>query len=320
VPQILASEIAPWFVRLFALAFGAAWGSFFNVAIYRWPRGMSVVSPPSHCPACERPVPSLQNLPVLSYLLLRGRAACCGARLSPRYPAVELLGALFCVAVTEIHIVGATRGTDLLDAVMISLCYFAFVGGLVIITFVDLEFMEIPDEVSLPIAALGLVTASFRDAPGGVAAAALGAGGSYLLIQLVFVWAYEQATGRRGMGEGDSKLMLMIGAFIGWHGSLFCLTAGAVQGLLMVAILLILGKRLPDAQSPPADPETVDPLDENGEAAGNGAGDEELDAFGEPRPRYFGHLKVPFGPFLALSALEYLFFGEKLVSSFFGMF
>ena len=77
---MLVSDLPPGFYRGLALVFGALWGSFFNVAIYRWPRDMSVVSPPSHCPACGAPVPWYRNLPILAYLLQRGRAACCGGR------------------------------------------------------------------------------------------------------------------------------------------------------------------------------------------------------------------------------------------------
>ncbi len=170
--------------------------------------------------------------------------------------------------------------------------------------------MEIPDEVSLPITALGLVTAAFRETPG-VEAAALGAGGSYLVIQLVFVWSYERLTGRRGMGEGDSKLLMMIGSFIGWQGALFSLMAGALQGLVVVVVGLALG----NASQPPNTSEQGEP--EQDHEDGNVRDDANRgDRFDEPQPRYVGHHKIPFGPFLALSALEYLFFGERIVNAY----
>ncbi len=172
---MLASDLPPWIVRALAFVFGAVWGSFFNVAIYRWPREMSIVSPPSHCPSCGTPIPPWRNVPILGYLLLRGRAACCGAKLNPRYLLVEVSSAVLCVALAERYVVRAPASTSLGDASLLALVYFAFVGALLVATFVDLEWMEIPDEVSLPTAALGLATAPLRPHPG-AEAAALGAG------------------------------------------------------------------------------------------------------------------------------------------------
>ncbi|MBW2376310.1 MAG: prepilin peptidase [Deltaproteobacteria bacterium] len=163
---MLAGDVARWFVWAMAFAWGAAWGSFFNVAIYRWPRGMSVVSPPSHCPGCGVPIPVWNNVPILGWLFLRGKASCCGTSISPRYPMVELLAAVLCVAIAELWVVRAAPGTLLLHATIETLLYFVFAGGLLIATFVDLEWMEIPDEVSLPCAALGLLSAPFRTEPG----------------------------------------------------------------------------------------------------------------------------------------------------------
>jgi leader peptidase (prepilin peptidase)/N-methyltransferase len=172
---MLAGDVARWFVWLMAFAWGAAWGSFFNVAIYRWPRGMSVVTPPSHCPGCGTPIRAWNNVPIVGWLFLRGKASCCGTSISPRYPLVELLAAVLCVAIAELWVVRAEPGTLLLHAGIETLLYFAFAGGLLIVTFVDLEWMEIPDEVSLPCAALGLVSAPFRADPG-LWSAAVGAG------------------------------------------------------------------------------------------------------------------------------------------------
>src|SRR3954462_12959236 len=98
---MLLSELPIWFVRAFAIAMGLAWGSFLNVVISRVPRGMSVVRPPSHCPACGKPVRAFDNVPVLGYLLLRGRARCCGAKMSPRYVIVELIGGALSLAIVE---------------------------------------------------------------------------------------------------------------------------------------------------------------------------------------------------------------------------
>jgi len=254
-------------------------------------------------------------VPIFGYLLLGGKTACCGNPLSPRYPIVEALGAVLCVAVAQRFVVAADPNTPIIDAALMTLCYFAFAGGLMIATFVDLEHMEIPDEVSLPGAALGLLTAVYRDPPG-VESAAIGAGGSFLLIQVVFVWMYEAILGRRGMGEGDSKFLMMIGAFLGWQGAAFALFAGAAQGLLVAVYALVTGKDLGGA---PSDEDTEEPVVEGpnpettNTAAANTEDDADANADSEPPPAWFGHLKIPFGPFLALGAFEYLFFGDTLV-------
>src|SRR5579859_6190440 len=94
--------VSPWLVRTFAFLFGLVWGSFVNVVIYRVPRDMSVVRPGSHCPACGAPVKAYDNVPIVSFLLLRGRARCCGARISPRYAVVEALSGVLALAVYDV--------------------------------------------------------------------------------------------------------------------------------------------------------------------------------------------------------------------------
>lgn len=298
------SDLPAWFVRAFAFLFGTLWGSFFNVCIYRWPREMSVVSPPSHCPACGAQIPPWRNVPVFGYLLLRGRAACCGAKLSPRYFFVEVLGGVLCLACFERWFVLAPHDREAMPALVESLLYFAFTGGLLVATFVDLEWMEIPDEVSLPGAALGLMTVALRSEPG-AEEAAVGAGLGFLVIQVLFVWGYEAVMGRRGMGEGDSKLLLFIGAFIGWQGALFAIVAGSIQGLLAAGVLLATGKPLT-----PTRPDGVE--ETKADADATAVEDDDEDA--EDTEIDDGRLRIPFGPFLALGALEFLFFGERFVA------
>ncbi len=302
---MLAAEFPTWFIRVIAFSWGAIWGSFFNVAIYRWPREMSVVRPPSHCPACGAPIVAWRNVPIFGYLFLRGRAACCGAKMTPRYMVVELLTAMLAVALGEALVVQAAPGTPMIHAALEALIYFAFVGGLIIATFVDIEWMEIPDEVSLPGAALGLATAGFRGFPG-AEEAAIGAGIGFLLIQLIFVWGWEHVRGMRGMGEGDSKLMLMIGAFLGWEGVIFSLFAGALQGLLVAMVSMLSGA--------PMTPTRPDSPDEEAEDA---PAEEE---FRSSQPPSIGQRKLVFGPFLALGALEYLFFGQPMMDAYFALF
>lgn len=337
---MLASDLPAWAIRLVAFVFGALWGSFFNVAIYRWPRDMSVVSPPSHCPHCKTPVPAWRNVPILGYLLLRGRAGCCGERLSPRYLLVELSGAALCLALAERYLVGASPSAALSEALIATLLYFAFVGGLLVATFVDLEWMEIPDEVSIGGTALGLATVALRDPAPSVVDLAVGAGAGYLLVQILAVWGWERLTGRRGMGEGDSKLLMFVGAFLGWKGALFALVGGALQGLVVTVILMLAGKRAGPSAEAVAAPSDVDPDTWTAPAPlemSDGTKVELKDAghLLEVRDRHerlmWAHVvdpeeqelmrrAIPFGPFIALGALEFLFFGEPLLDAYLGLF
>ena len=295
--SLRVSDFPPGVFRLSALLFGALWGSFFNVAIYRWPRGMSVVKPASHCPHCGARVRWYLNVPIVGYLLLRGRAGCCGAKLTPRYVWVELLSGVLSLAVVERFVLRIDPDAALGPALLESALYFAFVGGLVIATFVDLEWMEIPDEVSLPGAALGLATVGLRSDPGALSAA-VGAGVGFLIVQIMFVWAYELLTGRRGMGEGDAKLLLMIGAFLGWEAVLFALIAGSFQGLIVAGLATAFGVPLVPSLEEEATPAEA-------RAAAEPADDAEHAPGSAPM--------MVFGPMLALSALEFLFFGDAVV-------
>jgi leader peptidase (prepilin peptidase)/N-methyltransferase len=344
---MFVSDLPDWLIRVMAFVFGATWGSFFNVAVYRWPREMSVVSPGSHCPACGAAIPGWRNVPIFAYVLQRGRAACCGAAMTPRYLFVEALTGVLGVAVAERFIVQAQSGAELGPVGLEALLWFAFVGGLVVATFVDLEWMEIPDEVSIGGTALALATATFR--PGvPLADVVLGAGGAYLTVHLLLVWSWERLTREPGMGEGDAKLLMFIGAFLGWQGALFALVAGSFQGIVGWAVARLTGARIgPDlalldagaAQAPvvaasataPADAAvtaTVAPTDDAVAAAlvpgpnhaALAADDAAHAADGVPSTDE-GDLedasaarRIPFGPFLALGALEFLFFGDRIVA------
>ncbi|MEZ4288518.1 MAG: prepilin peptidase [Polyangiales bacterium] len=316
------TDVAPWLVRILAFFWGAIWGSFFNVAIYRWPLELSVVSPPSRCPACEKEIKAWHNVPIFGWLFLRGRAACCGAKISPRYPLIELITAITAVAIAQTVILQADAHAGLLNVSMQALIYFFFAGGLIVATFVDLDWMQIPDEVSLPGTALGLITCSFRTWPGAVPCA-VGAGLGYLIVQFLFVWGYERLFGRRGMGEGDSKLLMMIGAFIGYKGVLFALVAGSFQGIFYAGTMLVFGRSVtpPNALEPEEQPdnhrsnlrEVMPQLVDVDKAAAPIEGDGSADVDVSP----LRHLRIPFGPFLALGALEYFFWGDAIIDGYF---
>lgn len=202
---------------VFSFAVGACLGSFFNVLIYRLPRGESIVRPASRCPSCGRPIRPWENIPIASFFLLRGRCAGCGARISGRYPFVEALsGAGFAVFAV-------------LDGPGIPLLRDLFLFSLVVpITFIDLDHRIIPDELSLGGLAAGILLAFLpgEDWKGSLAGGLLGGG---ILYATAFV--YEKATGREGMGGGDIKLIAMIGAFLGWKGALFAIFAGSLLGV-----------------------------------------------------------------------------------------
>lgn len=338
--RLYVSDLPPAFILGFAFILGATWGSFFNVAIYRWPRDMSVVTPPSHCPACGAPIPGWRNVPIFAYLIQRGRAACCGAKMTPRYLFVEVLSGVLAVALAQRFMVHAPSGTTLNEAGLVLITWFVFVGGLVIATFVDLEHMEIPDEVSIGGTALGLATMSLRITEGAPTPLelALGAGTGYLVVMLLLVWGWERLTGRRGMGEGDAKLMLFIGVFLGWQGVLFALVGGSVQGVLAVLVGRAMGRPITAGAASDGDAKTAEVqagaeataagadggvaeggVAEGGVAEGVAEGQAEASpgAQDENEEEAEGGLgRIPFGPFLALGALEFLFFGRQITDAY----
>jgi leader peptidase (prepilin peptidase) / N-methyltransferase len=210
---------------------GAVVGSFLNVCISRIPKGESVIHPPSHCPKCRAPIGFFHNIPLVNYLLLRGRCCSCGERISFRYFAVELLMASLAVLLFYQF--------DLGLAFVVG---FVFVAALIVISFIDLDVRIVPDVISLPGIVFGLLFSVvghylIRD-PLGVVPTPLGAligvlaGGGFLLA---VAWIYEKFTGVEGMGGGDIKLLAMIGAFLGWPSIpltlFFSSLGGSVIGL-----------------------------------------------------------------------------------------
>jgi leader peptidase (prepilin peptidase)/N-methyltransferase len=249
----------PWIYAL-AAAFGAAIGSFLNVCIFRIPEGKSIIFPSSHCPQCGHPIRFYDNIPIVSYLILKGRCRDCYQKISFRYPLVEFLTAFMAVI--------------LLWKFGISLKYlfsFLFVCALIVITFVDFDHQIIPDIITLPgIPISFLVAILFMDIP--LSEASLGlliGGGSLYLI----AFTYELITKREGMGGGDIKLLAMLGAFWGWKSLLFILLTSSFLGALVgISLMIIKGKDMKYA--------------------------------------------VPFGPFLSLAGVAYIFFGDAFMRLF----
>ncbi len=216
---------APWLLPVFAALFGLVWGSFLNVVIHRLPLGESVVAPRSRCPSCRETVSSFDNVPVLSYVLLGGKCRHCGARISIRYPLVELaVGALSVVAFLR-------HGVSLEYFVE-----FGFVAAVLALMLIDYDHQILPDRITLSGIVLGLVAAPFRETLGFVdalAGAALGAGLLFLVAEVYFRVKHIE-----GMGFGDVKMMGMVGAFVGWKAVLLTLFVGSLTGSIVGVALL----------------------------------------------------------------------------------
>jgi leader peptidase (prepilin peptidase) / N-methyltransferase len=261
---------------------GAIIGSFLNVVIHRVPREESIAFPASHCPSCDAAIRPYDNVPVISWAVLRGRCRACRAPISARYPAVELLtGVLF--ALTYLLHSGLT----------LSLPFdLAFVAAIVALVFIDAEHMLLPNVITYPGAALALVARAIVPNLYGVASlggeqtpawllslggAVLGAlvGGGFLWL---VGWLWERARGVEAMGLGDVKMMFMVGAFLGWPLTLLTIFVGVLTGSVAgVAAMARRGER--DMQ-----------------------------------------MLLPFGIFLGLGSLVSLLFGTRIIDWYVGKF
>ncbi len=238
-------------------AVGAAVGSFLNVCIVRLPQGASLVTPGSHCPQCRSPIRFYDNIPLLSYLILRGQCRQCKARISSRYFVVEGLSAFMGLALYK------TFGLSLEFAI-----YFVFFSALMVIIFIDLDTWTIPDIITLPGIVAG-VAASFLLPRITWMQSLLGlAVGGGVLFALAAT--YQLLRKREGMGGGDIKLLAMIGAFLGLPGVVFTLLASSLAGSLAGVLLMF-------------------------------------------RDKSGGATRIPFGPFLALAAMSYVFWGQTVI-------
>lgn len=217
-------------LELFAFIVGVILGSFFNVCIFRLPRGLSLVRPGSFCPRCKSPIKPKDNIPLLGYILLKGKCRHCKTWISPQYPLVEGLSgflALFCFLKFGFG----------LKAIV----YYAFLSSLLISSFIDLEHKLIPDTLSLGGLALGIIVSFFKLTvePYQALLGILVGGGGLLGIALL----YELLRKKEGMGGGDVKLLAMIGAFTGIKGALFSLFLGSLLGAIVGFAIMKL-KRL----------------------------------------------------------------------------
>jgi leader peptidase (prepilin peptidase)/N-methyltransferase len=209
-------------------ALGAVLGSFANVVIYRLPRGDSIVVPGSRCPNCQTPIRPWDNIPLISYLILRGRCRACGAPIAARYPMVEGLMAVLTIAV---------RARFVEPAAFLGTLLFVFL--LLAITFIDLDHQIIPHWLSQPGIVAGLILAGLQHRLVPAALAGLGAAGFILAIYLASLLLLR----REGMGLGDVWLAALMGVFLGWPAIASALFLGILVGGVVALLLLALGLR-----------------------------------------------------------------------------
>jgi leader peptidase (prepilin peptidase)/N-methyltransferase len=289
------NEDFPWFFAAIAAIFGAMTGSFLNVCIYRIPAERSIVFPGSTC-ACGRPIPFYHNIPILSWLILRGKASCCGERFSIRYPAIELLTAVLFFWVWALY------------PPIVAFVGMLFIAFLICATFIDLDYMIIPDRFSIGGMVLGVILSFFVPAlhqVGGLPVAAhiqsgvtaiigalIGAGLIYWIAVLGEIVFRKPA-----MGEGDVKFVGFIGAFCGWQGAVFAMFGGALIGSIVLLPCLLLARLFGRKNSEVGE---MTPEDD--------ASEDESVQFGA---------QVPFGPMLAAAALIYFLGFHVYVDAYF---
>jgi leader peptidase (prepilin peptidase)/N-methyltransferase len=255
--SLLPDSSLPWpFLFIVTGVFGAIIGSFLNVVIHRLPREESIVFPNSRCPSCAAAIASYDNIPILSYLVLRGRCRSCKTHISARYPAVELLTALLYLAVTWRDGLSPMLPFDLI-----------FVSALVALIFIDAKHKLLPNAITYPGMIFALVarvlipwltaTTHFDDLQPllagmlhglpiwevsliGAAIGGLIGGGSLWLMG----WTWEKLRGVEAMGLGDVKMMFMVGAYLGWRLTILTIFLGALSGSVIgVGAMLYEGKR-----------------------------------------------------------------------------
>ncbi len=246
------------FGQIASFIFGAIIGSFLNVCAYRLPREESIIRPGSHCPKCKAPIRWYDNIPILSFIFLRGRCRYCQERISWRYPLVELASALLSLILYQKFSLSLAY-----------LLFLAFVSALLVASLIDLDFQIIPDEISLPGILVGWAFSFWNPLIGpfeSFLGALAGAGGLYLVGEF-----YYFLTEREGLGGGDLKLLAFIGSFLGLRSLIPIIfissLVGAVIGITLGIIQKVQNKRF---------------------------------------------LAIPYGPFLSLGALIYLFYPHLL--------
>jgi len=252
------------YFAVFIFIIGACIGSFLNVCIYRIPENNSIITPGSFCPACKKGIPFYCNIPVLSYLFLKGRCKFCHEPISIRYPLIEILAGMFAVVLFYKFGIG-----------QVMIYWFIFISVLITISFIDIDHQIIPDVISLP--GILVFASSFYFLPEmtlkNTLLGIVAGGGSLYAVAFLYYLLKKQ----EGMGGGDIKLLAMIGAAIGIKGVFFTIFAGSLLGTFF-GLLIMIYTKIADSK-----------------------------------------LKIPFGPFLSMGAILYIFFGEQLILWYLGI-
>jgi len=226
-------------ILFFTLILGVSLGSFFNVCIYRLPRKLSIVFPSSFCPACNQPIKPWQNIPLLSFFLLRGKCASCGSRISFRYPLVELTTAiLYTILLYQANF----------EISFVFFKYAVYISFGIIIFLIDLEFKIIPDSLSLPLIVLGLLSGLIKTNDISLANSffsGLAAFTFFYMIALYYVYVVK----KEGLGGGDIKLIAAIGAFVGIVGILFTLLSSSIIALIAIGIYKLFNRNFRIAET-----------------------------------------------------------------------
>ena len=218
-----------YFFLVSAFVLGAVVGSFLNVCIYRIPAGQSIISPPSSCPKCGHKIRWYENIPIFSYLFLRGKCSSCKIGISVLYPAIEVMTGLLFMLV--LYCFGFNPAT---------LIYWLFSAALVVITFIDYDHQIIPDVISLPGIVVGFVCSFFIPWLGWLdSLVGILVGGGILFV---IAYLYEKIAKREGMGGGDIKLLAMIGAFLGWKAILPVVFLSSLLGTVVGVPAMLIQK------------------------------------------------------------------------------
>ena len=259
---------------------GAMVGSFLNVCVHRIPLGLSVVKPRSRCPKCETPIAAYDNIPVLSWLILGAKCRTCGNPISWQYPLVEAItGTLFFLVFVKF---GLTVASPI---------YMLLMAGLVLVTFVDLTDWTIPNEVTFPGMPLGIACAVLAmvypesglvyDQPIWALVGLFIGGGALYALDMISLVLFK----KRGMGFGDVKLMAMLGAFFGPVAVALIMVIASFFGSAIGISMIVLGRSKASAEEDPNEEDAMTPG---------------------------GHY-LPFGPYIVLGGIVYLFFGPQIV-------
>ena len=261
-----------------SVLFGASWGSFLNVVISRVPEGLSVVTPPSRCPVCKNQIKPYDNIPIISYLILKGRCRNCKTHISIEYPVVEFIGAVMGLALYFEF-----------DFTLEYLYYFIFVFGMIALAFIDLKHWMVPDSILILLAVIGLLIPGvsyflnyifymdiFTSLIGGVT--------GFLVIATIII-LYKFIRKIDALGWGDAYVLSIIGIYLGPKGAITSLFFSVFQASVIGIAMILAGKK----QTVPYDDVTGDdPIKDKA--------------------------ALPFIPFLIMGSLEYLFWGEKILN------